>query len=112
MIFVQSVTSIWLFRQLSALTFPFPPLQSCGPQGSCKEESVCLQVGWRDCEGWETNMESGDAEMLSVVYAVYVTSPFASGRRDLLVAATRPAPCRNGSWRGGGQNYKDGKKVS
>lgn len=64
---------------------------------------MCLQVGWRDCEGWEMNMESGDAEMLSVVYAVYVTSPFASGRRDLLVAATTPTPYRNGSWGEGGK---------
>lgn len=44
------------------------------------------------------NMESGVAEILSVVYAVYVMSPFASDRRDRLVAATTPTPCRNGSW--------------
>lgn len=94
---VQSFTLAWLFKSVSTITFPCPPLQSCGPQESCTEKSVCLQVGWRDCEGWEMNMESGVAEILSVVYAVYVMSPFASDRRDRLVAATTPTPCRNGS---------------
>lgn len=110
MIFVQSVTWVCLFRQLCAVTFPCPPLQSCGPQGSCKEEGVCLQVGWRDCEGWEMSMESGDAAILSAVYAVFVTSPFASGRRDLLVAATTPTPCRNGSL-GGKKKKKTQNKI-
>lgn len=46
-------------------------------------------------------MGSGVAEALSVVYAVSVRSPFVSDRKDLLVAAITPAPCRNGSWGGG-----------
>lgn len=43
------------------------------------------------------DMESGVAERLSVVYAVSVMSPLVSDRRDHLVAATTPTPCRNGS---------------
>lgn len=58
---------------------------------------MCLQVDWGGCEGWEMDMESGVVEILSVVYAVSVTGPFASDRRDRLVAATTPAPCRTGS---------------
>lgn len=55
------------------------------------------------------NMESGVAEILSVVYAVYVMSPFASDRRDRLVAATTPTPCRNGSW---GEKKNNMRKLS
>ncbi len=93
---------LWLFRSSSTITFPCPPLHSCGPQESCTEKSACPQVDWRgwgDCEGWEMDTASGVADILSVVYAVSVTSSFASDWRDRPVAATTPTPCRNGSWK-------------
>lgn len=62
---------------------------------------MCPWAGWRDCEGWEMATGSGVAEALSVVYTVSVRSPFVSERKDPLVAAITPTPCRNGSWGGG-----------
>lgn len=87
------------FPFTSTITFPCPPLQSCGPQESCTERNVFLQVDWRDCEGWEMDTESEAAEIPFVVYAVSVASPFASERRDRPGVATTPAPCRNDSWK-------------
>ena len=97
---VPSFTLVWLLKSLHRITFPCPPLQSCGPQESCTWESASLQEhrgGSEDCEAQETDTELGVAGILSVVYAVFVKSLLASDKRGRPVAATAPAPCRNGS---------------